>query len=280
MAVEETAPAKLNLALHVTGRRADGYHLLDSLVAFAGPGDRIAAMPAAALSLHVTGPGAAAVPPGRDNLVLRAARLFDDPPGGAALTLDKRLPAAGGLGGGSSDAAATLRALARLWDRPLPDRAAILGLGADVPVCLTPRCWRMRGVGEHLSPGPELPPLWAVLVNPGVPVATPSVFAALQCRENPPLPAPPARFADAAALAAWLGKARNDLETPARLHAPAIDDALAALRATPGVLLARMSGSGATCFGLYAEPSRARLAAAAISGARPGWWVTDAAFLR
>jgi 4-diphosphocytidyl-2-C-methyl-D-erythritol kinase len=276
MRIDEAAPAKINLALHVTGRRADGYHLLDSLVAFAGPGDCLRAEPAAALTLAVTGPGAAGVPTGADNLVLRAARLFDDPPGGAALTLEKHLPAAGGIGGGSSDAAATLRALARLWDRPLPGPAAVLSLGADVPVCLAPGAWRMRGIGDRLDPGPALPACWAVLVNPGLAVSTPSVFAALQSRENPPLPDLPPRFANAAEMAAWLRATRNDLATPAQLHAPAIGDVLAALGATPGVLLARMSGSGATCFGLYSEASRARLAAASIAGARPGWWVMAA----
>lgn len=273
MTIDEAAPAKINLCLHVTGRRADGYHLLDSLVAFADPGDRIVAASAPDLSLTVTGPAAAAVPVGDDNLVLRAARLFPDTLGGAALTLDKHLPAAAGIGGGSSDAAATLRALARLWDRPLPAPEAAQALGADVPVCLAPRSWRMRGAGERLDPGPALPPCWAVLANPGVPVSTPSVFAALQSRRNPALPDPPDSFADAAALAAWLAATRNDLEEPARLHAPAIGDVLSALGATPGVLLARMSGSGATCFALFAEESRARLAAASIAGARPGWWV-------
>jgi 4-diphosphocytidyl-2-C-methyl-D-erythritol kinase len=273
MTIDEAAPAKINLCLHVTGRRADGYHLLDSLVAFAGPGDRVSAAPAAGLTLTVTGPGAAAVPAGGDNLVLRAARLFADPPGGAALTLDKHLPASGGIGGGSSDAAATLRALARLWERPLPGPGAVLGLGADVPVCMDPRCWRMRGAGERLDPGPVLPVCWAVLVNPGVPLSTPSVFAALQSRTNPPMPDPPAAFASPAALADWLGATRNDLEDPARLHAPVIGDVLAALRSTPGMLIARMSGSGATCFALFADAPRAQLAARAIAGARPGWWV-------
>lgn len=270
------APAKLNLTLHVTGRRADGYHLLDSLVTFADVGDVLTAAPAAALSLAVTGPMAAGCPGGEDNLVWRAARALD-PAAGARLTLDKQLPAAVGLGGGSSDAAAALRALARLWGRPCPAPPDALHLGADVPVCLAARTVRMGGIGEVLAPARALPPAWVVLVNPGVGVPTAAVFAALARRDNPPMPRELPRLADAAALAAFLRAMRNDLEAPAASLAPAIDAARAALVARPGCLLARMSGSGATVFGLFTDPVAASAAAAAL--ARPGWWVRDAALL-
>jgi 4-diphosphocytidyl-2-C-methyl-D-erythritol kinase len=271
-AAEELAPAKVNLALHVTGRRADGYHLLDSLVVFPRVGDRLRAEPSRELSLSVEGRFAACLDRG-DNLVLRAARLLA-PGRGAALTLDKRLPVASGIGGGSADAAAALRLLGRLWGVPLPPTAALLGLGADVPVCLAGVASRMRGIGEALEPV-ALPAFWLVLANPGVPVATGAVFAALAGRFGPPLPHPPA-FADAAALAGWLAARRNDLEAPAAALAPAIAGTLAALAAQPGCLLARMSGSGATCFGLFATAAEAEAAADALGRARPRWWVAAA----
>jgi 4-diphosphocytidyl-2-C-methyl-D-erythritol kinase len=268
----ELAPAKVNLALHVVGR-CDGYHLLDSLVAFARLGDRLEAEPADRLSLAIDGPFARDLGAGPDNLVLRAAALVA-PGRGAVLRLTKLLPVASGIGGGSADAAATLRLLARLWDLPLPGRDALLGLGADLPVCLAGRASRMRGIGEDLAPL-TLPPFWLVLANPGVPVPTGAVFAALACRDNPPLPDPP-RFADADALAVWLAAQRNDLEAPAATVAPAVADVLAALAAQPGCRLARMSGSGATCFGLFAAGPAAAAAAAALRRARPGWWVEAA----
>ena len=277
--VAEFAPAKINLSLHVTGRRADGYHLLDSLVIFADAGDRVTAAPAARPGLSVTGPRAAGIPAGEDNLVLRAARLFGAP--GVAIALDKRLPAEAGLGGGSSDAAATIRALARMGFHPEDPGnfdAAVARLGADVPVCLAARPLRMEGVGERLSPAPALPPAGIVLVNPGVALATRDVFAALGGRFGAPMPhALPEGFADAAALAAWLRlETRNDLEPAALSLAPVVGDVLAALAATPGCLLARMSGSGASCFGLYADRAGAEAAAAALEAANPGWWVRAA----
>jgi 4-diphosphocytidyl-2-C-methyl-D-erythritol kinase len=275
MATEAFAPAKVNLTLHVTGRRADGYHLLDSLVAFAGVGDRLRASPAPVLTLAVTGPRAAGVPADEGNLVWRAARLVD-PAAGAAIVLDKHLPAAAGLGGGSSDAAAAVRALSRLWGRPLPQPAALAVLGADVPVCLAARPARMGGVGEVLAPVPPLPPVWAVLANPGVAVPTPAVFAALERRDGAPMPAALPRLRDAAELAAWLRTMRNDLEAPAIRLRPVIARVSAALAAQPGCLIARMSGSGATCFGLFPDPLHARAAAAALAAAEPGWWVADA----
>lgn len=273
------APAKVNLALHVTGRREDGYHLLDSVVVFADHGDTITLTPSADLSLTVTGPRAAGVPADRRNLIWRAAELF--PPGqGAAITLDKHLPHAGGIGGGSSDAAATLRGLAAFWNLPLPDPAAILSLGADVPVCLFGKPARMSGIGETVSPLPPLPPLWIVLVNPGVEVPTGPVFKALARADNPPLPEMPANgWPDAAALVGWLCRTRNDLEPPARAQVPEIGQVIDHLNARPGCLLARMSGSGGTCFGLFAAEQAARDAADGLA-AHPGWWSVAAAVRR
>jgi len=264
----EAAPAKINLTLHVTGRRDDGYHMLDSLVAFAEAGDRVSAAPAPRTELRLTGPMAAGVPQGSDNAVLRAAALIGVT---AAITLDKHLPAAAGIGGGSSDAAACLRALARIAGVPVPLGA--LSLGADVPVCLVARAARMRGIGEDVRPVEDLPSLDAVLVNPGVPVATPQVFARLDQAENATMPDPLPRWPDAASCIRWLGAQRNDLEAPARAICPGIDAALAHLRATDACALARMSGSGATCFGLYPDRAAAQTAAARLAEERPDWWI-------
>jgi len=264
------APAKVNLTLHVTGRREDGYHLLDSLVVFCGVGDVIRVAPADTLSLRVTGPMGAGIPVDDSNLVLRAARLLDTGKG-AAITLEKHLPMASGIGGGSSDAAATLRALAEMWGVPLPETRATMALGADLPVCMAPGAWRMQGLGEELAPLSGLPMLWMVLVNPGVPVSTPAVFKALGKRDNPPMPALP-EFPDAQALADFVARQRNDLEPAARAVAPVIGDVVDAIAETDGCLVARMSGSGATCFGLYTEAAAAAAAADRISAARPEWW--------
>ncbi len=264
----EFAPAKVNLALHVTGQRGDGYHLLDSLVVFAGTGDRVAVAPGTGLA--ITGPGAASLPVADDNLCLAAARAMG---GGVRITLDKHLPVASGIGGGSADAAATLRAMARLG-RPLPGPEAILTLGADVPICLTGRPARMTGVGERVHPV-TLPPFWLVLANPRVAVSTPAVFRALARKDNPPLPPLPA-LPDAGALAGYLATTRNDLEPPAMAMAPVIAEARAALAAASGCFLARMSGSGATVFGLFATEAAARAAASGLARARADWWVVAA----
>lgn len=274
----ESAPAKINLCLHVTGQRNDGYHLLDSLVAFAEIGDTVSARPWQGLSLSITGPEGAGLSAGADNLVLRAARLM-----GArdlALTLDKCLPLASGIGGGSSDAAACLRLLAQRMNAPLPSRKLALALGADVPVCLDPRACRMRGIGEDITPLPPLPPLWLVLVNPRLEVSTPQVFRALSRRDNPPLPQTLPVWKDAAALCDWLAGQRNDLEAPAITIAPVIGQVLDVLGATDGCSLARMSGSGATCFGLYASPEAAERAALTISAAFPNWWCVPTSLLQ
>lgn len=273
--VREPARAKINLALHVTGRRGDGYHLLDSLVAFADIADQVTVAHGDRLSLTIDGPEAgslrADLASGADNLVLRAARFFD-PAARAAIGLTKRLPPASGIGGGSADAAATLRALARLTGRPLPAAADTAALGADVPVCLSGLPARMRGIGERLEPL-AIPPGWVVLANPRCPVPTPTVFAGLARKDNAPMPDRLPDWSDIAALAAWLTGQRNDLEAPARAIAPPIGAVLAALGTCPGALIARMSGSGATAFALFASEATASAAATRIRSAESGWWV-------
>ena len=277
------APAKLNLYLHVTGRRADGYHLLDSLVAFAAVGDEIAAAPAPALSLDIAGPEAERLTgPVAENLVWRAAERLAAAAGrapAAALTLLKRLPVASGIGGGSSDAAATLRALDALWQLGLDEAALIaLGaeLGADVPVCLIGHAAWLSGIGEQVERAPPLPAVTALLVNPGMALATPAVFKARQG----PFSAP-ARFPsmppDAAGLVALLAARRNDLTAAAVSLMPEIARVLDRLARLDGALLARMSGSGATCFALFAERAAADAAAAQLRREEPRWWVAAAA---
>ncbi len=269
----EFAPAKINLTLHVTGRRPDGYHLLDSLVAFVDVGDVLSYQPFANLRLALSGPFAVGLTAEPDNLVLRAARLLGQH-SGADLELIKNLPIASGIGGGSSDAAATLRLLARVWQCPLPPPAALLTLGADVPVCLTPRSVRMTGVGEHLQPV-SLPAADIVLVNPGVSVATPSVFRALARATNAPMPEILPEMPDVDALCDFLAAMRNDLEAPATGLCPEITTAKTRLAAQKGCLLARMSGSGATCFGLFRNQAAARQAESAIRQNHPAWWVAS-----
>jgi 4-diphosphocytidyl-2-C-methyl-D-erythritol kinase len=273
MVETEFAPAKVNLTLHVTGRRADGYHLLDSLVVFAGVGDRVSASLADEASLVVTGPMAAGLSGEGDNLVLRAARLMGV---AARIGLEKVLPVSSGIGGGSADAAATLRLLARLSGRALPGAAEVLALGADVPVCLQGRAVRMTGIGEGLGAVPALPEAWLVLVNPGVGVSTPAVFKALARADNAPMPREVPKMRSAAELAAFLSMQRNDLEAPAMALQPVIGRVKAALSAQAGCRVARMSGSGATCFGLFDDPLAAHAAARAIRAAEPAWWVADA----
>lgn len=300
ISIVEAAPAKLNLYLHVTGRRADGYHELDSLVAFAEFGDAIALTPGAArvtlrgADLPPAGPRLAIAGPfgpalmgenPANNLVIRAAHALAVRLGREAdvmIALTKALPVASGIGGGSADAAACLRALARLWGVP-PDDAALFavaaGLGADVPVCVAGRSCYFSGIGDVLDEAPELPETHVVLVNPNVPVPTPAVFKAMaagRAKSGAAFSAP-ARFtrkpADAADLAALLLERTNDLTAPALTVAPVIADVLAALERSAGCLLPRLSGSGATCFGLYATAAAAESAAKAIAAAAPGWWV-------
>ena len=277
------APAKVNLSLHVLGRRADGYHELESLVAFAGTGDALSLEPGDRLRLTVAGPTAAQVGADEGNLVLRAARALGERLPGlrvGAFHLIKRLPVAAGLGGGSADAAAALRLLARLNGLRLDDPAVVdaaRSAGADVPVCLVPRARIMRGMGELLGPPLKLPPLFAVLANPSVPVATAAVFQALGLKPREGICGAPHRAiadgTDRAELLSILREARNDLEAPAIRIAPVIGEALALMRGIESCRLARMSGSGATVFGLFDDCAGSASAVRAIRRSRPGWWV-------
>ena len=285
MKVRAFAPAKVNLYLHVLGRRADGYHLLDSLIAFADIGDEVTATPADTLTLTVGGPEAEAIAGlGDDNLVLHAARLLAARAGikaSASLHLDKRLPAAAGIGGGSSDAAATLRALSRLWAHRL-DEAALMAFalewGADVPACLAGRPVWVGGVGEELEPAAALPPAGIVLANPRRSLPTAVVFQ----RRSGPFSAS-GRFnpvlSDAAGLAAALSVRRNDLTEAALALVPEIGAVLECLAALPGALIARMSGSGATCFALFADRTAALAAGEVLATVEPGWWTAAGALV-
>jgi 4-diphosphocytidyl-2-C-methyl-D-erythritol kinase len=273
----EKAPAKVNLTLRVLGRRADGYHEIESLVAFAGVGDAVTFRPGGALALAVSGPTAAAAGDVADNLVLKAARALAERVEGLKLgrfTLSKRLPVSAGLGGGSADAAAALRLLARA-NRMTPDDPRLMqaarATGADVPVCLDPRVRLMRGIGDILSDPLDLPRLFALLVNPGVAVATKDVFAALNVPPAEPM-AQAGAPAESARLLAEITNGRNDLEGPAIELEPAIAEVLAVVRKLPGCRLARMSGSGATCFGLFDSTRAASAAARTLRVGYPAWW--------
>jgi 4-diphosphocytidyl-2-C-methyl-D-erythritol kinase len=266
------APAKINLALHVTGRRADGYHDLDSLVIFTEMGDTLAIEDASADSFVIEGPFGGSIPGGGDNLVLRARDLWRKSRGETrpvALALTKNLPPASGIGGGSSDGAACLAGMTELFGSGFTLSAE--ALGADVPMCLAAEPLVARGIGDRLSPLASFPALSLVLVNPGVEVPTPEIFRRLASADNPPLP-DLARVRTAAEVAAWLTTCRNDLEAPAISYAPVISDVLAALRAQ-NAALARMTGSGATCFGIFADMAAARHAAERLQARQPSWFV-------
>lgn len=284
--VEVFAPAKINLSLHITGQREDGYHLLDSLVVFAAVGDRITITPGNTLSLTVEGPGAKGVPADMDNLALRGA-MIAAAGHGATLVLEKNLPAASGIGGGSADAAAAFRGMLVFGNEgetpaettlAMPNTIVetsareLLKLGADVPMCLMPKPLRAQGIGEKIS-FLNLPPLPAVLVNPRVAVPTPSVFKALGSRSNPPMPDPIPNVLTTSDLIAFLQGCRNDLEAPALSLAPQIGTVLKRLTQTDGCKLARMSGSGATCFGLFETEAEARAASENLWSDHPEWWV-------
>lgn len=272
------APAKVNLYLHVMDQRDDGYHVLDSLVVFAGINDVIEISPADDLRLSFDGPFAGDLPPGPENLVLKAAARLGEAAGitlGAAIGLEKRLPVASGIGGGSADAAAVLNGLTDFWQVD-PESVDLYGLalelGADVPVCLFGRSAFVGGVGEKIRRAPAMPPAWLVLVNPGVALSTQAVFDARQggftgdgrFEESP---------ATATRLAEILAERENALTEGAVRLQPSIADALGALEAAEDCLLARMSGSGATCFGLFEDAGGAARAAAVLSQSQPGWWV-------
>ena len=285
MSVAAFAAAKINLYLHVTGQREDGYHLVDSLVAFADIGDRLRVEPAPLLSLTIGGPQAAELESAtNENLVLRAARLLARHAGiapNAKIYLDKNLPVAAGLGGGSSNAAAALRALAALWRLPIAEaelRRLGLALGADVPVCLYARSAWVSGIGDELEPVPDLPAAGILLVNPRRILPTAAVFAA---RRGPFRDA--ARFspmpADAAELALALSTRGNDLTEAAVGLVPEIAAVLAALAGLDGALLARMSGSGASCFALFSDRAAAEAAHIALRCVHPGWWCAAASLV-
>lgn len=286
MTLVERAPAKINLTLHVTGRRTDGWHELESLVVFTRGGDTLTLDPGPDLSLAIAGPTAVAAGPLGDNLVCRVARsLAARIPGLrlGAFHLLKRLPVAAGIGGGSSDAAAALRLLARLNDLSLEDPrlvAAAAENGADIPVCLQAKARMMRGVGDELGDPIRLPPLPALIVNPGVPLETKAVFKRMELPagwRNSASAHPPIQADHAPGdLFAALRRGRNDMEDAACVLAPVISDVLAVLSAAPGCRLARMSGSGATCFALFADCRQAGRAKKAIARVHPGWWIKAA----
>lgn len=285
--IARAAPAKINLYLHVTGRRADGYHLLNSLAVFAGIHDTIIAQENNSLALSLSGPFGAALSASAggesDNLVLRAAKLLRERAGvkaGASITLVKRLPVASGIGGGSADAAATLMACDALWktNAAKADLAAMaLQLGADVPICLHGRAAFFGGIGEEIADAPKLPQAFLVLVNPGIPLSTAEVFRARKGRFES-AGGNAGRFndapKDAAEFAQILGTRRNDLSEAAIGLCPVLSQVLEALASAKGCRLSRMSGSGATCFGLFATDAGAKDAARAIGAQQPRWWVS------
>lgn len=280
------APAKVNLTLRVLGRRADGYHELDSLVAFAGVGDELSLSPGEPGDMTISGPFATGLSKGPDNLVLKAERALREEIAGlrsGRFHLVKRLPVASGIGGGSSDAAAALRLLARLNDLALSHPALLAAarrIGADVPVCLESRARIIRGIGERLGPALRLPRLFALLVNPGVAVETAPVFRALGLQAGQGSASGIGTFtaeepspATSASLIAALAASGNDLETPARVVAPVVGEVLSALSASPGCRMARMSGSGATCFALFDDCRASAVAGKRLSKQHPDWWL-------
>lgn len=262
--LREPAPAKINLYLHIVGRRADGLHLLESLVAFAETGDVLYAEPADRLSLDVVGPFAGALAGEADNLVLRAARALA-PGQGARLVLEKNLPVAAGLGGGSADAAAALRLLSRLWDIETDLGPLAAGLGADVPVCLAGATCGMAGIGERLTPLPDWPVPYLLLANPGAALATPAVFGARRGPFSESRPWPE--------TAADLAGGANDLTEAALSLAPEVGGVLDALAALEGASFARMSGSGATCFAAFDDAAARDRARDTLRSRYPDWWI-------
>lgn len=280
--LSEHAPAKINLTLHVLGRRLDGYHELDSLVVFAPCGDTVTLTPGPVMDVIMTGPFASAITD--DNLIMKAARLARETAPDlriGSFTLDKHLPVAAGLGGGSSDAAAALRLIRRAnpaYADGIDWQGIAARCGADVPVCLLGRAARMQGLGERVTPVGPLPPIGCVLVNPRVPLPTAAVFRALAAPTTSTAVAGPAWPDDLSAgpaLMDLVASGRNDLEQPARRLCPPVSEILESLSAIPGVRLARMSGSGPTCFALVETPELAREIAATLAGRRPDWWIAS-----
>lgn len=275
------APAKINLYLHVVGRRANGYHELDSLIAFTDEFDVLTLEPSDGLTLEIDGTFAPRLPNSEDNLVLRAARALGEAAGVnplARITLRKELPVAAGLGSGSADAAAALRGLANLWDvdtSKVDLKEVGFSLGTDIPACLVSDTVHVGGVGEQLEVGPVLPEAGIILVNPGVTLATPSVFKARRGGFSPSMP----MIKSPSSLGAFVRELEdrsNDLTEPALRLAPVIREVLSAIESAPGCRLARLSGSGATCFGLFDDPAAAETAAETLDV--EGWWVRPTRF--
>ena len=282
--ITRAAPAKINLYLRITGKREDGYHLLDSLVAFAGVGDIVTARTAGDLSLTTDGPFAGGLSADGDNLVLRAAHALRAASGsanGARLGLTKNLPVSSGIGGGSADAAAALLALRELWELDIDDAglAALgLALGADVPVCLAERPSRVSGIGDMIEPAPTLPAAWLVLANPGIPVSTPDVFSRRQGPFGDPVRIP-ASWTDVEALTETLAVSGNDLTDAAVEAAPVIAGMLDEMAELPGALLTRLSGSGATCFSIMRDEPSAQFGVMALEEFHRDWWIKAAPLL-
>jgi 4-diphosphocytidyl-2-C-methyl-D-erythritol kinase len=273
------APAKINLFLHVGEKRPDGYHDLQSLVVFAGVGDALSISPATGLHISIEGPFARQLAGEGDNLVLRAARALGahaGVAGGARIELIKNVPVASGIGGGSADAAATLRGLNNLWNLGLESdelREIAIGLGSDIPVCIDSGPAWMEGRGETLTPLGAMPEFAMLLVNPGVAVSTADVFRGLRRRTGTDLTRPSGGFSSTSQMLDFLHATANDLEAPACAIQPVIAEVLRDLRKTANVLFARMSGSGATCFALYESRDQATGAAMGLRTRHPHWWV-------
>ena len=270
----ELARAKVNLCLHVIGQREDGMHLLDSIVVFPAVGDVLEASAADNLTLKIDGPFGSGLDAGDGNLVTRAARTLGDK--GAALRLRKNLPVASGIGGGSADAAASIRLLTDMWDVDVPSLEKLTDLGADVPVCMAQAPTRMSGIGEKLVALPAMPNFWIVLANAGQGVETGAVFGAMKSRDNAGLSDIPESFQTVDNLFDYLRAQRNDMQAAAIEKCPIIADVLAAISATRNCALSRMSGSGGTCFGLFESEVDAVSAANEVRQSNPNWWVVSA----
>ena len=272
--IKVTAHAKVNLTLHVVGQRANGYHEMQSLVCLTEFGDQIHLTPAVNFSFQVIGPYAAGIPVDESNLVVQATKFMAKKHSktlDCQIILEKNLPMASGIGGGSSDAAAVMRALSQYWSVPLPNADELMALGADIPVCLTTGLTLMEGAGEDVTQLSAAPNWGLVLVNPNVGVSTPAVFKALNSKHNPPMQ----NVAENCVDITWLGDQRNDLEPPAIAMVPEVVAVVDAISATLHCQMARMSGSGATCFGLFANTEHANAAAERLQGAHPNWWVVS-----
>ena len=270
--IKAIAHAKVNLTLHVVGQRANGYHELQSLVCLTEFGDQIHLTPDVDFSFQVTGPYAAGIPVDDRNLVVQAAKFMakkNSKTLDCQIILEKNLPMASGIGGGSSDAAAMMRALSQYWSVPLPNADELMALGADIPVCMTTGLTLMEGAGEDLTQLSTAPNWGVVLVNPNVGVSTPAVFNALNSKHNPPMQDVAGNCVDIA----WLGDQRNDLEPPAMVMVPEVATVVDAISAAPQCQVARMSGSGATCFGLFTDIKHADEATSYLQKAHPNWWV-------